>query len=214
MIQHKKIIALYLFLAAITLNAQKNKQDSFQTLFQGEFSKISLYGGPLLEYSRVIDQNALFVGGQISMLLNNKFGIGLLGKGIATLNTFKGKYKDKKELDIRLYVGLGGISLSRIFNLNKSIHFNIFSNFLIGKGSLYKNDGEETKKSANRIDNKLLLGIEPGLGIELNLTKFLILNIMTSYRYLTSNDGVLLNLKNNDLNGFTIGVHLKFGKFE
>ena len=60
-------------------------------------------------------------------------------------------------------------------------------------------------------DSEAFLLIEPGVELEMNVTRFFRFSIGGYYRYTTELD--LLNTKSDVLNGFSFGVNFKFGKF-
>jgi len=53
--------------------------------------------------------------------------------------------------------------------------------------------------------------LEPGVNIELNMTKIFRLDLGVSYRFISGTD--LQRLSNNDLSDFSFNLCLKFGKF-
>lgn len=209
----KKVFFL-LLCSVLAVNAQDDdrKDDDFQTLFNGSLeSKTVFYGGPLVEYTKIIGQNALAVGGQLGVIFKGRYGLGLVGKGFTALDSFRGKDGDV-EKDMRLSAGVGGISLSYVGNFNRAVHFSIFSNVLAGRGNIYEGK-DKSKKDRERIARKTLWGVEPGLGIEFNLTDFFVVNAVVSYRYLTPAEGKLLDFEATDLSGISAGLQFKFGNF-
>jgi hypothetical protein len=53
--------------------------------------------------------------------------------------------------------------------------------------------------------------VEPGLEVEVNITRFFKIGIGASYRLVRESD--LSTVSDNDLSGFSGGLSLKFGKF-
>ena len=215
------LLGVLLVLVAQKGSAQENKDvDDFNTIFQNFGGKIGVYGGPLIEYSRFIGQNTFFVGGKGGLLINRKWGIGLLGKGIVTSHIVEKTYKDKKE-KMKISSGFGGIFVEHMWSVEKTIHFNFFTNFLMGRSRAYlKKELDAYEKSTRKISTQksdhiasaTLLGIEPGIGMELNITHFLIINLYFSYRYIEQSQPIL-DFKNKDFSDFTTGLNLKFGYF-
>lgn len=53
--------------------------------------------------------------------------------------------------------------------------------------------------------------VEPGLEVEINVTRFFKIGVGASYRFVRESDLTLVS--NDDLSGFSGGFSLKFGKF-
>jgi hypothetical protein len=53
--------------------------------------------------------------------------------------------------------------------------------------------------------------VEPGLEVEINVTRFFKIGLGASYRLVRQSD--LITVSDKDLSGFSGGLSLKFGKF-
>lgn len=213
------LTVLFLFSAVQISKAQdENINDDFNTLFNNTNSKISGYGGPFLEYTKFIGQPALFIGGKGGVLFNRKFAVGLMIKGKTTRNNFKASNKGKQE-NMRISNGFGGVFIEYIWNIKKAIHLTTFANFMGGRNSIYLQSELDTfSKEKNKdvtkvkpIERILFFGIEPGLGIDINILQFIIANFNLSYRFVTSKSTFGFN--NNDFSGLSVGIYTKFGIF-
>lgn len=232
MIYKNTFFGVLLFFLTVQMGfAQKEKPAStLNTIFESSKDKIRFYGGPLVEYSKFIGQNALFVGGKGGAIFNKKFGIGFVLKGKTTRNSFVGNHNNEQK-DMRISSRLGGIFVEYIYELDKAIHFNAVMNFLWGRnrvltikettttttvtngsGSSATTTKKETLRSKDDIVSSNMFGVEPKLGVELNFTKFMIVNLNVGYRYISYSQK-LLDFTLSDFNGITAGINFKFGRF-
>ena len=217
------LLGVLLVLVAQKGSAQENKDaDDFNTVFKkSSFKKLKGYGGPLVEYSRFIGQNAFFVGGKGGFVLQDKWGVGLLLKGKTSRNNFNAEhnsYGKQEYMKISsISSGFGGVFVEYICDLNKTVHCNFFSNFLVGRSAVsikeetIDKDGDKDTKS-KRIARANMIGIEPGVGVEVNISKNFIVNLHLAYRYIASKK-TLLHFDNTDFSGVSFGIDFKFGKF-
>jgi hypothetical protein len=115
-------------------------------------------------------------------------------------------------------MGYGGLLLEFIAMPKKAVHLSF--PVLIGAGganlgaSTYvgqSNDIGEYLATYDFIEHTGFFVFEPGVHVELNMTKFFRLSAGGTYRYIAGAD--LEHLENNDLSGFTFSFALKFGAF-
>ena len=109
-------------------------------------------------------------------------------KGKTSRNNFTAEYNVKgKQEDMKISSGFGGIFVEYICDLNKAVHCNFFSNFLVGRSAVsikeetIDKDGDKDTKS-KRIARANMIGIEPGVGFEVNVSKNFIVNLHLAYR--------------------------------
>lgn len=224
-----------LFLGIIFINplfAQKNlnSEDDMQTIFgNGKFTSGG-YGATELKYTRILNQDALMLGGRGGWIINQTFSIGGGGYGLITSHEVP-DYIDSNYLAISrsnrpyyLRVGWGGIFLQYTHSSNSLIHFTV--NSLIGAGGANctpsLNQMEEDEKNKNIIAHYEGSGFfifEPGIGVEVNIFKFFRIELGGSYRLIAGLD-MPVNPKTNtpymeskDLGNWAVNLAFKFGKF-
>jgi hypothetical protein len=165
------------------------------------------FGAPVVKFTNIDGVFGVLVGGRGGWIINNTFVIGGGGYGLA--NPVDGKTLYKGEIPY-LNFGYGGFELEYIINSDELLHFSAYS--LIGGGGVsYRNkfdsrDGWEWDHMLNTF-----FVFEPALNAELNVARFMRMNVGLSYRFIS---GVRFeNYKNSDLSGPSINLTFKFGKF-
>jgi len=197
------------FMALAQTDNQKEKPvKKTKTLF-GENSKVRGFGALDFRLSEFKGDLALLAGVHGGIIINNHFMIGLGGRGITTNISFEGVNPTDK---LHLYGGYGGFMIGGVFAPKEAIHVTV--PILIGAGGAYITDRNylDTYVESNDFNEEsAFLVIEPGLEVEINLTKFFKIGIGASYRIVSGSD--FINVKDKELSGFSSGISLKFGKF-
>ena len=176
------------------------KQNNDETLITPH-TKIGGFLGPVVKFSRLNENPAVLVGLQGGVIFNRSFVIGLEGYGLAN-------QIDVSKVDDRaINFGYGGIFLGYVNSAHKLIHLSLHS--LIGTGGLrYWECFDENWNDNDGFDD-LVFVFEPGLDLELNVTKYFRMGIGGTYRFV---QGVTFaGLSNNDIGGPSASLVLKFG---
>lgn len=178
-----------------------------ETLFGNGEIENGGFGGPVVKFSSVKDEFALFVGGRGGWIINHTITLGGGGYGLVTetdmgLNEFGEK--------TRLMMGYGGFEIGWILSSNKAIHAE--ANLLIGAGGLEVgiSDRDDWWDDHNGYTDVFFI-TEPAVNIEMNITDFLRINLGGSYRIVSGVES--FGLKNSDIAGPSGNITLKFGKF-
>lgn len=184
------------------------------------------YGAPELKVGPVNGETGLLLGGRGGWIINHRLVIGGGGYGLTTNITFQEDPADKPSsiIDpdsvrtIKTDMGYGGLLLEYIAFPKKAIHLSF--PVLIGAGgtslgaetyvaqSNYYQEGWETY---DFIESSGFFVLEPGVFVELNMTKFFRLSAGGTYRYITGVN--LQRMSSKDLRGATFSFALKFGGF-
>ncbi len=177
----------------------------------GKGSKIRGFGSLDTRLAEINDELGLLVGAHGGIVLNNNFVIGLGGYGLTTSYKFDGVEPDE---DLYLYGGYGGLILGAIFAPKEVVH--IYTPVLIGAGGFEISDRNLFRTGRigdfnSYIENTAFFVVEPGVEVEVNITRFFKIGMGASYRFVRGAD--LVNASNEDLSGFSGGLSLKFGKF-
>jgi hypothetical protein len=216
----KKIstFVLILGLGLTQINAQDNE---IRTLFKGNTEvRIGGYGGFEMK-STQLDRNfsGLLLGMRGGMIVNDNFLIGAAGYGL--LPTKKVNYPTfghETENNLYLTGGYGGLFFEYIHHSDRMFH--LTANTLIGCGGVSLTRGWNNNN--NIFDNTLkhpssfVFVIEPGVALDVNVTKMFRMSLGISYRYAPNFN---LQYEGKDIlpstafNGLSVGLTFKFGSF-
>jgi hypothetical protein len=213
----KKLIFLFILISS-SLLAQE------ETIFSGDVEHGG-YGGPEFKVTQIDNSLNLLVGGKGGWIINHSFVIGLAGYGLVTSIT----PEDNINSDLRLAFGYGGLNLEYINSSNRIVHFTVSA--LVGAGGVAWYDHSDWFDD-NYDDNRhtyagdAFFVFEPGASIELNIVKWMRIDLGVSYRLISgaesnlkilpySTSGVLYekSIKDKDLSGISGNITFKFGLF-
>jgi hypothetical protein len=222
----KKIIT-YLVVLLISLplysKSPSSQQDSshqefqMETLLAGKGEKID-HGGFIsaeAKYTQIKSkENGLALGGRVGWIINHTFSIGLGGYGLVSSHELRNFDPTHPTDTFYIRTGWGGLNFQYTFLPKSLVHFT--ANALIGAGGAYPT--RSLNHMINHSDSlnfdyngSAFFVLEPGIGVEMNVTKYFRVELMANYRYITGLE--LKPLENKDLGGFSANLALKFGKF-
>jgi len=207
----KKILSALLVLAAQQAWAQHATTETLFSSKSGKKTTIGAYGTAAAKFTPIDGKFGLLTGGYGGVLLNGKV---MLGAGayslvnnvdMPTVNT-----NGQKEYLNLWYTGL---VFEYIHNSDKLIHWT--AGTLIGGGAAGRRnknwwDGDEFDHD-HTYDNHGFFVAEPYANVELNITKFLRLDVGASYRYVAGSNTT--GITDGKLGGPSINVGIKAGKF-
>ncbi len=206
------IITLLLAFLSITLFADENHE----TLFGNGEVTWGGYGAPDIKFSTINSEFALLLGGRGGVIINNSFIIGIAGYGVVTSHKLDDYFiSGLPDTNAYLRMGYGGLCLGFIINPQKIIH--ITTSLLIGGGgALYTRaylqaEPDYWNKHRFTYESSPFMIIEPGIGAELNITKFMRFEVGASYRMISFLD--LPKTAEGDISGLSGYISFKFGKF-
>lgn len=189
---------------------RKNGDMEMQTLF-GRHRSNGGYGAFWMGYSTIDNKHGLQFGGRGSWVIQHSFALGFGGSGF--VNEYH--YDIVLDKDVFLAGGYGGIYLEPILFPSLPVHLSF--PILLGAGGVSYVSYNDVQWDSNYIeDYEAFLIVEPGVDIELNLTRFMRVGLGATYRYPTSfNVGQtpVGNVDAESLRGMTYNVTFKFGKF-
>lgn len=178
----------------------------------GDGTKVRGFGSLDMRMTEFNDDLGLIMGVHGGIIMNNHFVIGLGGYGL-TSNFLIENTEGSDEL--YMYGGYGGLILGAIFSPKELIH--IYTPVLIGAGGMeitdrnYMNNFHRPPSFGTYIENTAFFVVEPGIEVEINVTRFFKIGLGASYRLIRESD--LNTVSDSDLSGFSGGLSLKFGKF-
>jgi len=201
-------------LCAGVLTAQsdtlKKEKEEIRTLFGPEISHGG-YGAVTMGYTQMDGKDAWIVGGRAAWIIDHGFALGVGGYGLTNDIVLDDWYSADERMS--LIVGYGGLLLEPIFFAREPVHFCV--PVLVGAGgvstaprSYWTHDNVWDPEVYH---NDVIFVFEPGIEIELNLTRFMRLSAGGSYRLTSPVD--LPDMADDILNGPAATFSLKFGKF-
>ncbi|MDH5258009.1 MAG: hypothetical protein OEX07_08365 [Gammaproteobacteria bacterium] len=183
-----KRIFIPIFLLSACSSIFAGERDSF---FSSDI-KHGGFGGPTIHFTEINGETNYLVGGQGAWLINQKYYLGGAGYG---------SIKDVEDTNEKL--DYGGLLAGMKFDPLNKIHYS--ADILVGMGSL-----DDDSSNSNSSED-IFLVIEPGVYVNISLTRFAELDIGITYRYINGSDQQ--DMSDSDLSSVSIGASVMFGKF-
>ena len=202
----KKFSLVILLLVLLTYSytqeiSTKNTKDS-----QARITSIGYFGGPFVSATQINNDWGLKIGGKGGALLNNKFAVGATGMGIeSNYISHNNNLSDYTNVPMQLGIGAAGIFIEYVFNFRKLVHFSIPLN-IMGGGIAVKD-----KNTGIEIESSGIFVVEPGLNLELNISRYFISGVNISYRQVIGSS--LINFDAKDISGLNIVLIFRFGYY-
>jgi len=183
----KRLLGIAVLLASASpLLAQE------RTLIGGGFDSGG-FGAPVVKFSQIDGEFALFVGARGGWIIDHTFVLG--GGGYGLSNDI-----DRNDDGVRDFeFGYGGLELEYINSSDDLIHFTAY--LLVGGGGL----------SGTAVIEEAVFVLEPALNGELNVTDYFRFHAGAGFRWVSGVDSP--GLDGSDLSSFHAQVTLKFGTF-
>ncbi|MBN1143609.1 MAG: hypothetical protein JXA72_04275 [Bacteroidales bacterium] len=214
----KKLMMIFGILAmAFTAFTQQDEEyntrdsDEIQTLM-GKNNALGGYGAISMQYTEIQDRDAFVFGARGGITMGHTVTLGIGGAGF--FNDMH--YDETAGYDISLAGGYGGFFFEPVVFPKYPVHVSF--PILIGAGGVAvvrDNDDDTWDDDFESEASDAFMVIEPGVEVELNITRFFKFCVGAYYRY-TSDvdiDEGDYNIPNDILHGFSGGVTFKFGKF-
>ncbi len=220
----KRLLVIFLIIPGIMAFAQEEEEE-FKTIFGSDYSSGG-YGAPELKLGNVNHNMSLLLGGRGGWIIGHRFVLGGGGYGMTTSNTFNyteqlldpNGIKVDSTRNLRLDMGYGGVLLEYIALPKKAIHLSF--PLIIGAGGA--SIGSMIDQDPNQVDpvdwttydyveSTAFFVVEPGISLEMNMTRFFRLNLGATYRFISGT--TLDRLNSNDLSDLSFSLALKFGAF-
>lgn len=210
----KKLILLFGLLPVIgfaTFSQDDEENTGIQTLV-GNSNSVGGYGAISMQYTELEDRDAFVFGAKGGILLGHLVTMGLGGSGF-----FNDVHYDATTgMDISLAGGYGGFFFEPVLMPKFPVHVSF--PILIGAGGVAVvsvKDEEEWNDNFKSEASDAFMVIEPGVEIELNITRFFRFCIGGYYRYTSDVDieDPQFSVPSGILKGFSGGVTFKFGRF-
>lgn len=209
------IFTLSLFCLITTLTGQENESGGYIEFSEqkvGEAETFTSGGGVHgifvslnTKYGQIAKDNALFFGGRISYVANNKMEIGLGGHGF--YSDYNLASIDEEKI---ITGGYGGLHLEPIFFGLRKIHLSV--PIFLGAGGIGIVDKNDIDFDQNDEDWDPYFIIEPGVNVVFKISNYLQLEAGIQYRI--SNEVTLIDYPQiPDMNGLSLGIGIKMGVF-
>jgi len=208
------IIITLLFNTATTFTQE---DPEFKTIFGG--SEMGGYGSFSIGYTPIDSVNAITFSARGGVILGHTLALGIGGCGFVS----EYQYQSLFSKDGNLTGGYGGVFAELILIGKSPIHLSI--PMLAGVGgiaySTWENEGTDYDRVNYLEDISTFLVFEPGIELELNMSKYFRMAGYFTYRYTTDIDLSVVNTSGGHdqlvepgaLNSYSAGLIFKFGKF-
>lgn len=208
----KKLFLLMLLIVTVFVptfsfdDARQTKKDDMETLLPSGDLKIGGYGAFEMREAMINHELGLMLGGKGAVVLNGVVALG--GGGYSYVLDHKAPiYTDSTRYYIRS--DFGGFYIEYMDSPNKLLHYTIST--MIGGGKVRYDMNNNKDDDPNEKISSIFF-IEPAVGAELNVAKFMRINLGVSYRFVTGVD--LPKFENKDISGLSANLAFKFGWFD
>jgi hypothetical protein len=212
----KKLILMMCMLVSIsiasysqdTINNAGTDDKEFKMITIGGDHSVGGYGSLSANYSYIDGRDAISVGARGAVVVGHWVAIGIGG------SAFINNYEDDSLADVKSNIagGYGGLLIEPIIMPNYPVH--ITFPILGGVGGVtktYYTDSGDIYTQSQTDEYDIFLFVEPGVEIELNFTHYFRLAIGGYYRFTSEIN--LEGIEAKALDGPSVGLTLKFGKF-
>jgi len=212
----KKLIVLFTALTITCMSYAQHDMESgrsneIQTIM-GPNNAVGGYGSIAVRYTELDDRDAFVFGARAGIIMGHMMTLGLGGSGF--FNDVH--YDPVLEQDISYAGGYGGFFFEPIIMPKYPVHISF--PILIGAGgvAVVSVDDEDNWNDNYKSEaSDAFMVIEPGVEVELNVTRFFRFCVGAYYRYTSDVDieDPTFNVPTDIMRGFSGGVTFKFGKF-
>lgn len=204
-----KILFVIVFFLPATLSVYSQDSTSYQIrTIGGANPSVGGFGGISAGYTMLEDRDAIFVGARGAALFGHCIAVGLAGQAFVNSYLYDAAIDER----VNLIGGYGGLYVEPVLFPRFPVHvsFPIVGGVGAVTRTFMVEDEDLTIENMPGTNEVFFVG-EAGVAVDFNVTRFFRLALEGTYRLTSSVD--LGNSVSRDLNGFTAGVALKFGKF-
>lgn len=209
-----KIVFLALCMVAFTTQSYSQidstkKTDEIKTLFQHKKGSNGGYASLWAGYSQIDHKDGFSFGVNAAWLIGHSIGIGIAGTGFSNDYYFGHTHGSNVK---SLMGGYGGFFIEPVVVPKYPVHVSF--PVLLGAGyaaSMKSYYWSDWSSDYYMEEGAVFFVAEPGIDIELNLVKHLRLGVGAKYRFTLGEE--MESYSKHALDGYTISLSLKFGKF-
>lgn len=165
-------------------------------------TRLGFFVAPVIKFTELNDDGVGFMGGHAGLIINRNFVIGIGGFGL--MNDIEVDVPRDRLLNF----GYGGLLLGYINRSHKLVHLSVHS--LIGGGGLCYMTWFDDDWFDDSYEDAVFV-LEPGLDLELNVTRHFRIGLGGSYRLVYGVD--VADLSNYDISGPSASLTFTLGKF-
>lgn len=185
--------------------------DAVQTLIPSGEYESGGFGALVVKAGPFNNTTGIAMGGRGGWVLNRTFVIGGGGYGFTD-----GIHFNQPSADTGTAFGYGGLEFEYLINSNRLLHFTVMT--LIGAGgfSVYRRDYiGSVENRTNHLYSAACFVFEPAGNIEVNILRWLHLQLGVGYRFVTGIDAIVGNTHytNSSASGFFGQGTIKFGPY-
>lgn len=170
-------------------------------------SHLGFFAATSAQYTRLVGEDALALTGRLGITFNRALSLGLGGTALANGPIPDRWYDPNGSSPNYLAAAYGGLYVEPLLPAGKLVH--LAFPVLVGGGAATNDDDFTGPYRDYRTDGFFI--VEPGVTVEVNVTKFLVLGLGTTYRHTAGFD--LPGTSRTALNGWSGGLTLKVGRF-
>ncbi len=200
----RMILCLLVLYVAVSASGREE-----ETLLSGPVTSGG-FGGPVVKMTRMQDSFGVLVGGRGGWIINHTLSLG--GGGYGLVSRIRAPGGGGALEDPVLRIGYGGFEIGYTPRSDRLMHPALF--LLIGGGSAgtresWEEDLDDDWQDDPSLDSFFIL--EPGVAIELNVTRFMRVDAGGSFRFVSGleKDG----LTESAIGGPSAVLTFKFGSF-
>ncbi|MEM9831935.1 MAG: hypothetical protein AAF944_14935 [Bacteroidota bacterium] len=203
----KKLFLSSLLILTTVITFAQDSGSQQETLVKGfRITNSGGYGGPALKVSSIGGDLVLFSGGYGGWFLNKKWMLGGGGYGMVTQLDVPDNESVITGQNLHYDLGYGGFLTEYILHSDRMLH--LTANMLIGAGGISQDlEGEPDLQGTE----SSFFVLEPGAGVELNITDFFRVNSGITYRIVSGSD--TRGISDSDLSSMAFFFNFKFGYF-
>jgi hypothetical protein len=191
------IILSLLFICMIPWTILAEEMEDNESYDEGGFI------APSIKMTKFNDDLGTMLGIRVGSIMQHSFTLEGSFYGLIT-------EVDSPRQGSNIGVGYSGLTLEYTILPDKKIH--ILVNTMVGVGRVsYKRNYDEPRNPDKDKLNSIIIIVEPGAGLEFCVTRYFRIALGVSYRSVEGVD--LKNLSNDDINGITGTLALRFGAF-
>lgn len=195
------VVALILTISPLA-SAQTTDSTRLETLV-GQHRRIGGYVGLETRVTRVKATGGSMAGGDIALLLGRRLSIGVAGFGWTSSEITRPATTGGGAETLRL--GYGGLEVGYTLRPTSIVHGTV--ELLMAGGGAHWSGADDD--ASDRADAFLVL--EPAIGIQANVARFLRASLAVTYRHAA---GVsLVDLRDRDVRGMSVRLALRAGQF-
>jgi len=189
---------------------QGRDRQEMKTLVGGS-NTVGGYGAISLQYSQIDDRDAFVFGARGGITMGHMVTLGLTGSGFFN----DGEYNSETGTNISLAGGYGGIFFEPVVMPNMPVHVAFPVTVAVGGVAVMTVNNDDWSDKFRSEASDAYMVIEPGIEVELNVTRFFRFCVGGYYRYTTdiTIEDPEFHVPADILRGFSGGVSFKFGRF-